>query len=126
MVLATLCSEVLYNHWFLHHVRKQGAKTIGFTTFPTLNVAELIGFTTCPKVRLPNLLTLQHSKNIMLLKSSVLQHFQNKQLLKHLSADIFKIDVAKINRVSNNVFGSVATPIVLATFFSKMLYNQLF
>ena len=44
-----------------------------------------------------------------------------KQLIIHVIDDIFKIDVAKTNRLSNSIMGTVVKPMVLATQFATML-----
>ena len=71
---------------FLNHSKNNVAKTIGFTTVPTL----------------------------MLLTPLVLQLFQQKkkQLLEHLTVDISKINAAKTNGFSNIVFVNVVKPMI--------------
>ena len=87
------------------------AKIIGFSNIAKTNVAKTNDSTTVPQQ--------------MFLKQ-LLYNLETPQLLTTLTFDLSKNNVAGTNDFSNIVFVNVVEPLVLATLFSNMLYNQCF
>ena len=111
MFLATLFADMLQNQCFLQHC--------------WIHVAKTIGVTTNPNTVLLNLLVVKHFQNYCcrtywcynMSKNNVAKNnrFCNifKQLLlKHLTVDMFKINVVETNDFSNSLGGHVVEPIV--------------